>query len=83
MPALDYVFSEVAKLTSLRELSIRCYSMDLYNKDKGYLEQLVGLKQLEVLRLTNTQHKGLGFAKSMNIMYRQSSKKPCGKDDLW
>ena len=58
--ALDYVFSEVAKLTSLRELRIRSYSMDLYNKNKGYLEQLAGLKQLEVLGLTNTRHDTLG-----------------------
>ncbi|KAK3823128.1 MAG: hypothetical protein J3Q66DRAFT_330927 [Benniella sp.] len=57
---LDYVLSEVAKLTSLRELRIRCYSIDLYNKSRGYLEQLAGLKQLEILGINSTEHYTLG-----------------------
>ncbi|KAK3823132.1 MAG: hypothetical protein J3Q66DRAFT_330932 [Benniella sp.] len=58
--ALDHVFSEIAKLTSLRELRIRRNWMDLYDKSRGYLEQLAGLKQLEILELTNTKHNTLG-----------------------
>jgi hypothetical protein len=58
--ALDYVFSEVAKLTSLRELRIRCSSFDMYSKNKGYLEQLAGLKKLEDLEVAHTKHNALG-----------------------
>ncbi|KAK3823129.1 MAG: hypothetical protein J3Q66DRAFT_330929 [Benniella sp.] len=58
--ALDYLLSEVAKLTSLRELRIRCNSIDLYNKSRGYLEQLAGLKQLKILGINSTEHNTLG-----------------------
>jgi len=58
--ALDYVFSEVAKLTSLRELRIRCDPMEPYSKSRGYLDQLAGLKKLEDLEVAHTKHNALG-----------------------
>ncbi|KAF9345042.1 hypothetical protein BGX34_005071 [Mortierella sp. NVP85] len=56
---LDYLLSEIAKLTSLRELSIGSGQMSFY-MGTGYLEQLAGLKQLEILDLTNTLEEDLG-----------------------
>jgi hypothetical protein len=56
---LDYLLSEVAKLTSLQELSIGSGQLS-FCMGMGYLEQLAGLKQLEILDLTNTQDEDLG-----------------------
>ncbi|KAK3823133.1 MAG: hypothetical protein J3Q66DRAFT_437546 [Benniella sp.] len=58
--ALDYLFSEVSKLASLRKLRIRCDPMEPYSKSRGYLEQLAGLKQLEHLEIAHTKHNALG-----------------------
>ncbi|KAK3823127.1 MAG: hypothetical protein J3Q66DRAFT_330926 [Benniella sp.] len=56
---LDYLFLEVAKLTSLQELSIGSGQLS-FCMSMGYLEQLAGLKQLEILDLTHTQDEDLG-----------------------
>ncbi|KAF9343756.1 hypothetical protein BGX34_006411, partial [Mortierella sp. NVP85] len=52
---IDYVFSQVAKLTSLQELAIGS-EQDMYCKNYGYLEQLAGLKHLKVMHLAGAVH---------------------------
>ncbi|KAK3823169.1 MAG: hypothetical protein J3Q66DRAFT_330996, partial [Benniella sp.] len=46
MLALDYVFAEVAKMTSLQVLILNHRIQDLYFKKNGYLTRLADLKQL-------------------------------------
>jgi hypothetical protein len=57
---LGYVFSEVAKLTGLQELSIGCDLKDLYSTGRGYLERLDTLKQLKVIDLASNSHCRIG-----------------------
>ncbi|KAF9361560.1 hypothetical protein BGX34_007069 [Mortierella sp. NVP85] len=46
MLALDYVFSEIAKMTSLQVLFLDYRIADLYFMENGYLTRLADLKQL-------------------------------------
>ncbi|KAK3823167.1 MAG: hypothetical protein J3Q66DRAFT_138605 [Benniella sp.] len=45
---LDYMFSELAKLTRLQELFIECGLRNLFLKRHGYLTRLADLKQIKV-----------------------------------
>ncbi|KAK3823168.1 MAG: hypothetical protein J3Q66DRAFT_437577 [Benniella sp.] len=45
---LDYMFSELAKLTRLQELFIECSLRNLFFKRHGYLTRLADLKQIKV-----------------------------------
>ncbi|KAK3823166.1 MAG: hypothetical protein J3Q66DRAFT_397632 [Benniella sp.] len=47
---LDYLFSELAKLTRLQELFIECGLRDLFLKRHGYLTRLADLKQIKVFK---------------------------------
>jgi len=51
MLALDYVFSEIAKMTSLQVLILDYPIPDLFFKENGYLIRLADLKQLRVFDL--------------------------------
>ncbi|KAK3823161.1 MAG: hypothetical protein J3Q66DRAFT_330988 [Benniella sp.] len=57
---LDYVFSEVAKLTSLQVLILGDNVKDLYLNRHKYLTQLANLKQLKVFDLAKISHKAFG-----------------------
>jgi len=57
---LDYVFSEVAKLTNLRALTIRGDLKDLYLDQHGYLAQLTDLKRLQVFDLAKISQNEFG-----------------------
>ncbi|KAK3823160.1 MAG: hypothetical protein J3Q66DRAFT_138596 [Benniella sp.] len=57
---LGYVFSEVAKLTGVQELSIGCDLKNLYRTTRGYLGRLDNLKQLKVIDLACNSHCRIG-----------------------
>ncbi|KAK3823162.1 MAG: hypothetical protein J3Q66DRAFT_138599 [Benniella sp.] len=57
---LDYVFSEVAKLTSLQVLILGDDVKDLYLNRHKYLAQLANLKELKVFDLAEISHKAFG-----------------------
>ncbi|KAF9348488.1 hypothetical protein BGX34_002458 [Mortierella sp. NVP85] len=59
-PHLNYVFSEVAKLTSLQVLILGKDEEDLYLNRHGYLAQLANLKELKVFDLAKISHKASG-----------------------
>ncbi|KAK3823163.1 MAG: hypothetical protein J3Q66DRAFT_366347 [Benniella sp.] len=64
-PWLDYVFSEVAQLTSLQVLDIRCDMHNLYLDQHGYLTQLADLKELKVIHLGKISHKTFGTQEAL------------------
>jgi hypothetical protein len=57
---LDYVFSEVAKLTSMQVLVLGDNVEDLYLNRHGCLAQLANLKELKVFDLAEISHKAFG-----------------------
>ncbi|KAK3823136.1 MAG: hypothetical protein J3Q66DRAFT_437549 [Benniella sp.] len=62
---LDYVFSETAKMNSLRDLRIGCDQRDLYLKRHGYLTQLGGLRQLRFFDLASTPPEEFGKSEAL------------------